>query len=464
MTPDDFGRRAVFGGRDISGVPLAPAWMPTDDNSPADLKVGFGAVPFGTIQAAIDRVIADCTSETAQRRRVIEIGPGFFEGPVVIPPQAPPITLRGAGAKDTILAAAIDAQMPGQEYAARFAKPIAAAGPVTQAHVAQITARQAIGTHNTAVLSIARDDVIVSGLTIRNDYQCDRVTAAPAGAEPDAQGRFAQGQHQAVAVQVNGADRVQIQECRLLSFQDTLYLRRPSADWSAEQFADQFSGQTAQLSRVALDRCLIEGDVDFIFGGATAHFNACEVRTRGARGAQSWAIAPSTSLHMPFGFVFESCAFTHDGAEAGQDGRSFLCRQWFEGVRATPYGTPTVPEYSCHFSDVNRFASPKGEISRTTLEAVGKCAVVRSSLGAHLDPLNLWDSWCGPDWSPRFRPVQRSGSDFLTYLSDWLATQGLEYRDLARGPAWLFCAEDQPNTREVLQSQAGLGAPKTLRH
>lgn len=428
MTPDRFARENVFAGHDALGTRLGSVWIPEDHSGPADIKVRFGAKSFASIQAAIDCVIADCTAETALRRRVIEVGPGFFEGPVVIPPEAPPITLRGAGAAETILAAAIDAQMPGLEYAARFAKVIAASGPIAQAHFAQITARQAIGTHNTAVLSIARDDVVITGLTIRNDYQCDRVAAAPDGAVPDAQGRFAQGQHQAVAVQVNGADRVQISDCRLSSFQDTLYLRR----------------RLARVSRVALDRCLIEGDVDFIFGGATAHFIACEIRSRGARGAQSWATAPSTSLHMPFGFVFQSCTFTHDGAEAGQAGRSLLCRQWFEGVRATPYGIPTLPEYRCQLSDRNRFDPPIGSISRSTLEAVGKCAVVTSTFGSHLDLHHLWDSWGGPDWSPRFRPAQYSMADFVALLSDWLAAQGLNYDTLADGPAWLSYDESLP--------------------
>lgn len=423
MTPDHFARQVVFSGHDTSGAPLVPAWAPDDTTGPADLKVRFGGKTFATIQAAIDHLIANCTIETLGRRRVIDVGPGFFEGPVVIPPAAPPIILRGAGVEKTILAAAIDAQMPGLEYAARFAKGIAASGPIAQAHFAQITARQSIGTHNTAVLSIARDDVVISGLTIRNDYQCDRAAAVPKGAEPDAQGRFAQGQHQAVAVQVSDADRVQISDCRLSSFQDTLYLRR----------------QSACVSRIAMDRCLIEGDVDFIFGGATAHFFACEIRTRGVRGAQCWATAPSTSLNAPFGFVFEDCVFTHDGAEAGQSGRSFLCRQWFEGVRATPYGDPSVPGYSCEFSDVNRFDRPNGSISRATLEAVGKCAVVNSTLGSHLNPHHLWDSWGGPDWSVRFRPAQHSGADFLAFLSDWLVAQDLDYNALAAGPAWLFC-------------------------
>lgn len=397
-------RALVFDGRDIYGNERGAAWQP----KAIDLtKAADFTVPCGTsVQAAIDAAI------TLGKPSVIHIQAGFFEGPIVIPQQAPPLTLCGAGAGKTIITAPIDAQMTGLEFRTGFGTQIATYGAISQAYFAKTIGRQTIGTRNTAVLSVSRDDVNITGMTIRNDYQCDRIASAPHGAEPDAEGRFANGQHQAVALMIDGPDRVQIRDCALSSFQDTFYLR----------------ANPLKPSRVAIDRCAIIGDVDFIFGGATAHFADCTIRSSGLRGTQSWVAAPSTSLHLPFGFVFGNCAFTHDGAEAGRNGGCFLGRQWFEGVRSTPYGT------DCAISDRNG----QGMISRTILESVGKCAILNATLGEHLNPDHLWDNWGGRNGSPRFRPVQHRPSDFLRLLGPWLETQSLDYAKIKDGPDWLI--------------------------
>ena len=408
MTRGDIDPEDMFEGLDAYGKRVALPWAPQPQNiDPApDITVRFqseGAAvcEFSELQQAVDYAVV--LGANPNGPRVIDIGHGFFEGPVIIPPNAPPLVLRGAGAEACIVAAPIDAQMTGLEYAERFKATIACAGASTKAAFAQITARSHIGTQNTAVLRVLRDDVQISGLTIRNDYACDRASAAPKGDVPDATGRFARGQHQAVALMLDQVDRICISACALSSFQDTLYLR------SAPD----------RHARAYFEGCHIEGDVDFIFGGATAFFHGCTIRTRGERGAKSWALAPSTSLHQARGFVLNNCAFTHDGAEAGQNGQSFLGRQWFEGVRATPYGTPMIEGYSCELSDTNRYDPPRGTISRQTLEAVGKALLINPEFGPHLTPDHLWDDWAAGLWSPRFRPVQNGGADLLHLLRTW---------------------------------------------
>ncbi|MCJ7874416.1 pectinesterase family protein [Phaeobacter sp. J2-8] len=420
QTARQFSRPNVLDGTD--GV----AWLPGPiANAKPDYLVcrgTAGALP--TLQAAIDRAIYDSAIEDtvsgAKTRRVIHIAPGFYEGPAIVPASAPPLSLVGAGADKTLLAARIDAQMPGREFADRFGADFGTAHPDTQNHFATLAAREVLTTGNTSVLRIARDDTSVSGMTIRNLYACDRVAAAPKGAVPDAEGRFSQGQHQAVALHVAGADRVSLCDLTLESFQDTLYLQAGLGP-----------------SRTLLRDCTISGDVDFIFGGATGYFQNCTLRTRGVRGAQSWAVAPSTALHRPYGFVFDGCRFTHDGAETGQKGRSFLARQWFEGVRASPYGRPTLPGYCTRLTDRNHLDGTRGQISRTTLEAVGKCILVNSDLGDHINRAAPWDDWGGPAWSPRYRPVQANAAEFLRYLGDWLADNGAGYDDLEPDPPWL---------------------------
>ncbi|SNT30718.1 pectinesterase family protein [Tropicimonas sediminicola] len=422
-------RGVVLSGAGLKGLALAYPWVPEvrdGDTSPDDYIVDSEAPAdpprrFRTLQAAVDQAIRDGAGARDDGRRVIRIAPGFYRGPVFLPAEAPPLSLLGAGSEKVTLAARIDAQMPGREYEERFDADFAAAPPPVRAQFARIAARERITTGNTAVLRIERSDTCVAGLTIRNDYACDRREAAPPGAVPDVNGRYAHGQHQAVACHVAGADRVQLLDLHLESFQDTLYLQSP----------------VAGIGRSYLSGCRISGDVDFIFGGATAFFDRCEVVTRGSRGARSWALAPSTNLWMPHGFVFDRCRFSHDGSEAGRDGTSFLGRQWFEGVRATPYCVPNGAQYRCVLGDADNLDAHVGQISRRCLEAVGKCIVLNSQIGAHISRAPPWDAWSAGDWSPRYRPVQASGREFLRYLDAWLAEMKRDYACVCAHPAWL---------------------------
>lgn len=428
MTEELVSKGVAFNGFDIRNNQLAVQWRPVVhiSDEQADFLVEFKCrsasnTSFASIQHAIDKAVEDSLDKTDKRRYLIRIGAGLYEGPIVIPSQAPPITLCGAGAANTVIVAAIDAQMTGEEYASRFKHVIRQSNAIALEHFSSIIARQKINTLNSAVLCISSCDTIINGLTIRNDYQCDRESAAPDGDIPDCSGRFARGQHQAVAVQINAADRVQIRECVLTSFQDTLYFRN----------------RPAPISRVYIADTLIEGDVDFIFGGATAWFENCEIKSRGERGAASWATAPSTSLRQPFGFIFNGCSFTHDEYEAGECSRSFLGRQWFEAVRATPYGNPSVKGFTCTYSDVNAYHAPIGTINRQALESVGKCHVQGSDIGTHISATRPWDNWADPPWNPRYRPAQISAREFLENLDTWFTLNGLDYSWLDPDEQWL---------------------------
>ncbi|NDR55721.1 pectinesterase family protein [Aliiruegeria sabulilitoris] len=426
--PRPVSREDVLSGSGPRGVALADPWEPVPSGPPTDSDyIVDSEVPedpprrFRTLQAAIDRALLDGTGTQADWRRVIRVMPGFYEGPVFLPAESPPLALLGAGRATVTLAARIDAQMPGREYKQRFGAGFATAHPAIRAHFARIAARERITTGHSAVLRIERDDTIVAGMTIRNDYACDRAEAAPQAAEPDVAGRYAQGQHQAVACHVAGADRVQLHALHLESYQDTLYLQAPARG----------------IGRSHVSGCMITGDVDFIFGGATGFFERCEIRSRGQRGARSWAVAPSTNLWMPHGFVFDRCRFTHDDSEAGRNGTSFLGRQWFEDVRATPYPAPTPSSHVSRIADVNCSATPVGRISRRCLEAVGKCRVQNSSIGPHIPTDSPWDDWSAGAWSPRYRPVQANAGDFLSRLGVWLEENDLDYADLDPRDAWL---------------------------
>ncbi|WP_185957354.1 pectinesterase family protein [Gracilimonas mengyeensis] len=105
---------------------------------------------------------------------------------------------------------------------------------------------------------------------------------------------------QAVALHLD-ADRVSIQNCKLLGNQDTVYL---AGEGKRQYFND----------------CYIEGTTDFIFGGATAWFEDCRIHSK----RDSYITAASTHQNQEYGFVFNNCRLT---AEENVD-KVYLGRPW----------------------------------------------------------------------------------------------------------------------------------------
>ncbi|BCX48673.1 pectin/pectin esterase [Haloferula helveola] len=118
---------------------------------------------------------------------------------------------------------------------------------------------------------------------------------------------------QALAVNVSG-DRAAFDGCRFVGYQDTLLLNR---------------------GRQYFENCLITGDVDFIFGEATAFFENCTIHCRGS----GYITAASTQEKDEYGFVFRRCRITADEG----DWQFFLGRPW------RPHGA--VMWLDCEMSD-----------------------------------------------------------------------------------------------------------------
>lgn len=114
------------------------------------------------------------------------------------------------------------------------------------------------------------------------------------------------GEHgQALALRLDG-DRAVIRNCRLLGWQDTL---------------------RSEKGRHSFRDCYIEGRVDFIYGGGTAVFERCEIRSK----AGGYVTAASTPPESAFGYVFLRCRLTYDPQpwEPDQPSRkAFLGRPW----------------------------------------------------------------------------------------------------------------------------------------
>jgi len=205
--------------------------------------------------------------------------------------------------------------------------------------------------------------------------------------------------HQAVALGIDGADRARFENVRVLGLQDTLFMKT------------QEGGRTA---RVFFDKSYIEGDVDFIFGDATAFFYRSEIRSLGAR-RNSYVGAPDTHIETKYGLVFDHCEFTNDGSATALAGNYNLGRQWFHDQRCTPYGAMAVDGYACSLAETSGYAAPRGTISKAVLETVGKMVVLNSKIGSHINKTNPWADW-NQSGKLSFRPVQFSSDDYWANL------------------------------------------------
>lgn len=398
---------------------------------------------FKTVQGAVDQAIRDEEKLPTKRHIYIELGPSIHKGLVYVPKLVSngcsvPITIfsRQNDPKKTVICANIDAEMSGSEYVLHFAKTFVNSPKSVKDIYSRIAKQEKITTANASVLRVENNEFRAFNLTIQNTYNADRppanaTDAMIANTPRNQAGQFQDGQHQAVAVMVAGADKVHLENLRMFSFQDTLYLKSPISDGST-------FGKT---SRTYIRNCYIEGDVDFIFGQAIGFFSCCKIRTLGTRIQRSWVAAPATNLRAKYGFVFNDCDFVSDQSSPMQSGLLSIGRQWFEGVRATPYGISPFKNYNCKLADVSKFNQPFGEISQATIEAVGKCVIMNSRIGSHLNHAALWDDWNGgrftaegkyvpENWHPRFRPVQYSAADFVRNLKNWAPFESLDYSDL----------------------------------
>lgn len=132
-------------------------------------------------------------------------------------------------------------------------------------------------------LTVAAHDAVLENLTVENTY-----------------GKGMQAQ--ACSVE---ADRVIFRHCRLLGWQDTLRL---------------------ETGRQFFDHCYISGHVDFIYGGATAYFDACTIFCRD----QGYIVAPATPANRR-GFVFVDCKIVFPYGNPP----TYLGRPWHESPDAT---------------------------------------------------------------------------------------------------------------------------------
>lgn len=222
-----------------------------------------GSGDFNNLQDAINSI-----PEANSERVVINIKNGVYKQKVNI--TKPFITLLGEDAEKTILTFddAANKLFPSGEK---------------------------MNTFNSYTVFIAGDDFIAENITFENAAGDGRVVG------------------QAVAAYVDG-DRAQFKNCKFIANQDTIFTGPlPPKPIDRGTFGGPREGQERRNSRQYYENCFIRGDVDFIFGSATAVFNKCEIFSNNRNEkVNGYVTAASTPEGNDFGYVFFDCKLISD--------------------------------------------------------------------------------------------------------------------------------------------------------
>ncbi len=239
-----------------------------------------GSGDFNNLQAAIDAIPAD------NRQRVtIHIRNGVYKQKVKI--DKPYITLIGESAAGTVLTFDDHAKRPFPNG-------------------------ETMNTFNSYTLYVGGHDFRAKNLTVENSAGSGKIKG------------------QALAVYAD-ADRISFKGCHFLGCQDTLFTgplpKRPTPLGLNLIHPTLGSGEAEYAGEIRqyYEECFIRGDIDFIFGSATAVFNRCEIYSND-RGDEinGYITAGSTSPHYRFGYVFLDCRLTGDAGP----GSIYLGRPW----------------------------------------------------------------------------------------------------------------------------------------
>lgn len=217
------------------------------------------------------------------------------------------------------------------------------------------------GTFRTATLMLSGNNIIMKNITVIN--------------------RSGNGRDygQAIALYSHG-DRMQYYGCRFLGAQDTLFVGPGTECRVNEEAAIPPELHTVD-ARQYFKNCYIRGDIDFIFGGATAYFNHCEIFSqyniteddeKYEGKVKGYATAACTWRDNRYGFVFRKCKFTGDCPENSvylgrpwriyaqtvlidcEIGRHIKAEGWSDWGKKEARQTAFFAEYNCTYESVAR--------------------------------------------------------------------------------------------------------------
>ena len=222
---------------------------------------------------------------------IIHIAPGVYREKLVL--ERPNVTLEGNSAENTVLVYGDYARQVLEDGSNR-------------------------GTFRTATLRIHTHDITLRQLTVKNDAGCGRLVG------------------QAIALYADG-DRLHLDHCRLIGSQDTLFTAPlPLKEAQPGGFIGPGQDLPRTMGRHCYEHCYIQGDVDFIFGGAVCYFEECEIfaarpqqlppESPDGQRIYGYLTAASTPQNRPYGYVFHRCRLLSDCPDASV----YLGRPWRE--------------------------------------------------------------------------------------------------------------------------------------
>jgi pectate lyase len=234
-----------------------------------------GSGQYSTVQAAVNAVPANNPSRVA-----ISVKPGTYRELVKVPSNKPHVTIQGSGGSrnDTVIVYNNASGTPKPDGSGTY------------------------GTGGSATVAVEADDFQARNLTISNDFE-------------EAAHQSLDG-HQAVALRT-AADRVVLDGVIVTGDQDTLLLDTASKD---------------RLGRVYVSNSYVIGNVDFIFGRATAVIDRSVItlKKRWNGTSAGYVTAPSTAAGRK-GILIANSTVNGDVSD-----RSFyLGRPWHAGGDAS---------------------------------------------------------------------------------------------------------------------------------
>ncbi|GAA4888960.1 pectinesterase family protein [Streptomyces coeruleoprunus] len=267
--------KAGAGPRSSLGTPATtPAAVPAPAATTLTVAQD-GSGQYRSVQKAVDAVPAGNTA-----RVVISVAPGTYRETVRVPSNKPHVTIQGTGGsrKDTVIVYGNAAGTPKPDGSGTY------------------------GTAGSATVAVEADDFQARNLTITNDFD-------------EARNQGLNG-HQAVALRT-AADRVLLDGVIVNGDQDTLLLDTAAKD---------------RLGRVYVTRSYITGNVDFVFGRATAVIDrsVLTLKKRWDGTSAGYVTAPSTAANRK-GFLIHRSVVNGDVSARS----FFLGRPWHAGGDAS---------------------------------------------------------------------------------------------------------------------------------
>ncbi|MBO7677653.1 MAG: hypothetical protein J6S49_09070, partial [Erysipelotrichaceae bacterium] len=133
-------------------------------------------------------------------------------------------------------------------------------------------------------------------------------------------------QGQAIALMIDG-DNFRARNCEISSYQDTLFLGPlPEKEYEERGFVGPLQDKERRYRKAYFENCLIEGSIDFIFGGGMGYFHNCEIRSLNINEKiNGYVCAPCTPEDEAYGFIFNGCDFT---SEDDMEDSVYLARPW----------------------------------------------------------------------------------------------------------------------------------------